>query len=113
MTPPASPPIVELYGDILAAGAVLGDYEVDALAFEGGFASIYHGHHRGSGAAVAIKVLRSALAMSVRMIERFEQEARALERLHHPGIVVIYDLGSLTDGRPYIVMEWIEGRSLA
>jgi hypothetical protein len=112
MTAPA-PPIVELYGDILATGAVLGDYEVDALAFEGGFASIYRGHHRGSGAPVAIKVLRSALAMSVRMIERFEQEARALERLHHPGIVVIHELGSLTDGRPYIVMEWIEGRSLA
>ncbi len=112
MKPPA-PPIVELYGDILAAGAVLGDYVVDALAFEGGFASIYRGHRRGSGAPVAIKVLRSALAMSVRMIERFEQEARALERLHHPGIVVIHELGALTDGRPYIVMEWIDGRSLA
>jgi serine/threonine-protein kinase len=108
-----APSIVELYGDILAAGAVLGNYEVDGLAFEGGFASIYRGHRRGSGAPVAIKVLRSALAMSVRMIERFEQEARALERLHHPGIVVIYELGTLTDGRPYIVMEWIEGRSLA
>jgi eukaryotic-like serine/threonine-protein kinase len=116
MTPPApplAPSIVELYGDILAAGAVLGDYAVEGLAFEGGFASIYRGRHRGSGGPVAIKVLRSALAMSVRMIERFEQEARALERLHHPGIVVIHELGALSDGRPYIVMEWIEGRSLA
>jgi hypothetical protein len=112
MTTPA-PSIVDLYGDILAGGAVLGGYVVDALAFEGGFASIYRGRHRGSGTTVAIKVLRSALAMSVRMIERFEQEARALERLHHPGIVVIHELGALTDGRPYIVMEWIEGRSLA
>lgn len=107
------PSVVELYGDILAAGAVLGDYVVDALAFEGGFASIYRGRHRASGAPVAIKVLRSALASSGRMIERFQQEARALGRLHHPGIVVVYELGALTDGRPYIVMEWIEGRSLA
>lgn len=115
MKPPAPPipPSEELYGDILAAGAMLGHYEVEALAFEGGFASIYRGHHRVTRAAVAIKVLRSALAMSMGMIERFEQEARALERLQHPGIVMVHELGALTDGRPYIVMEWIEGRSLA
>ncbi len=115
MKPPAPPipPIEELYGDILAAGAMLGNYVVEALAFEGGFASIYRGHHRVTRAPVAIKVLRSALAMSMRMIERFEQEARALERLQHPGIVVVHELGALTDGRPYIVMEWIDGRSLA
>jgi hypothetical protein len=112
MTPPL-PPVEDLYGDILAAGAMLGNYVVDALAFEGGFASIYRGHHRGTRAPVAIKVLRSALAVSMRMIERFEREALALERLHHPGIVVIHELGTLTDGRPYIAMEWIEGRSLA
>lgn len=111
-TPPI-PPVEELYGDILAAGAMLGNYVVEALAFEGGFASIYRGHHRVTRVPVAIKVLRSALAMSMRMIERFEQEARALERLQHPGIVVVHELGALTDGRPYIVMEWIEGRSLA
>jgi serine/threonine-protein kinase len=107
------PPVEELYGDILAAGAMLGNYVVESLAFEGGFASIYRGHHRVTRTPVAIKVLRSALAMSMRMIERFEQEARALERLQHPGIVVVHELGALTDGRPYIVMEWIEGRSLA
>lgn len=92
---------------------MLGNYVVEALAFEGGFASIYRGHHRVTRSPVAIKVLRSALAMSMRMIERFEQEARALERLKHPGIVVVHELGALADGRPYIVMEWIEGRSLA
>lgn len=115
MKPPAPPipPVEELYGDILAAGAMLGNYVVEALAFEGGFASIYRGHHRVTRVPVAIKVLRSSLAMSMRMIERFEQEARALERLEHPGIVVVHELGALSDGRPYIVMEWIEGRSLA
>ncbi|WP_428264684.1 serine/threonine-protein kinase [Haliangium sp.] len=108
------PPVRELYGDILAPGASLGEYVIEELAFEGGFASVYRGRRRdGRGEPVAIKVLRGHLALSLRMIERFEQEAAALERLEHPRIVTTHGLGQLPDGRPYIVMEWIEGRSLA
>ncbi|ACY16848.1 serine/threonine-protein kinase [Haliangium ochraceum] len=112
--PGAGPEVVELYGDILAPGAVVSQYAIDALVVEGGFAAVYRAQPlSGSGPAVAVKVLRQPLAASPRMVERFEHEALALERLQHPNIVELRELGALADGRPYLIMEWIAGHSLA
>jgi serine/threonine protein kinase len=112
-TNPIFPPIEDLYGDILGAGAVLGPYVVDALAMEGGFAAVYRAHHLQTGDHVALKVLRRSLASSVRMVERFHQEAKVVQRIRHPNIVQILDFDMNTPWRPYIVMEWLDGGSLA
>jgi serine/threonine-protein kinase len=104
--------VTGLYGEVFSAGAVIGPYVVEALAGQGGFASLYRARHEGTGQVVAVKVLRHALAGSLRMIERFQREAEALGRLAHPHIVQILDSSDLTDGRPYIAMEWLDGRDL-
>jgi serine/threonine protein kinase len=106
------PPVTGLYGEVFSKGAVIGPYVVEALAGQGGFASLYRARHADTGQIVAVKVLRHALAGSMRMIERFQREAEALGRLAHPHIVQILESGDLTDGRPYIAMEWLDGRDL-
>ena len=106
------PATEQLYGDILGSGAVVGSYIVDELAFEGGFAAIYRAHHPDTGAVVALKLLRCDMRSSARMLERFRQEAALIRRIRHPGIVRIFELDELAPGRPYIVMEWLEGRDL-
>jgi tRNA A-37 threonylcarbamoyl transferase component Bud32 len=101
-----------MYGAILAHGAVAGSYIVDEYVSQGGFASIYRAHHMGTGQAAALKVLHPALAQSRHMIRRFRQEAEAVNRLRHPNIVRLYELDELMDGRPFIAMEWLDGRTL-
>ncbi len=98
--------------DRLPEGTRLGAYAVEAIAFEGGFATVYRGRDTSSGEAVAIKVLRGALAESSKMIVRFQREAEAIRRLAHPGIVRLHEVGEIDDGRPYLVMEWLAGRTL-
>lgn len=105
--------IKPLYGEILSGGALVGSYVVDALACEGGFASIYRAHHVQTRERAALKVLRLPMACSERLTLRFRQEAEVIRRLCHPHIVAIFEVGELYDGRPYIAMEWLDGRNLA
>lgn len=107
-----SRPALRKSGETLQDGLMVGSYIIEELAFEGGFASIYRAYHADTNRPAAIKVLHQTLADSARMIERFEREAIALNRLHHPNIVEIYELGELTEFRPYIAMEWLDGRNL-
>ncbi|HWN69928.1 MAG TPA: serine/threonine-protein kinase [Haliangium sp.] len=102
----------DLYGAILATGAVAGPYVVDEYVSQGGFASIYRAHHMRTGQIVALKVLHPTLARSRHMIRRFQQEAEAVNRLNHPNIVRLHELDELMDGRPFIAMEWLDGRTL-
>jgi tRNA A-37 threonylcarbamoyl transferase component Bud32 len=102
-----------LYGEILSSGALVGSYVVDGLACEGGFASIYRGHHALTRERAALKVLRLPMASCERLTLRFRQEAEVISRLHHPHIVRILEVGELYDARPYIAMEWLDGRNLA
>lgn len=104
--------IQEMYGAILAPGAVAGSYVVDQHTSEGGFASIYRAHHMHTGQVAALKVLHPVMAQSRHMIRRFRQEAEAVNRLNHPNIVRLYELDALMDGRPFIAMEWLDGRTL-
>jgi len=85
---------------------------VDEVGFEGGFATVYRGRDTASGGPVAIKVLRATLAESSKMIARFQREAEAIRRLAHPGIVRLHEVGETEDGRPFLVMEWLAGRTL-
>ena len=61
---------------------------------------------------VAIKVLREQLALSPERKQRFEREAKAISKLNHPHICILYDVGN-QDGTDYLVMEYIEGETLA
>jgi serine/threonine-protein kinase len=73
---------------------------------------VYLAAHSGSGRRAALKVLSRAFAASPEMSGRFVREARILSRLHHPNVVEILELGVLPDGRPFVAMELLQGRSL-
>jgi eukaryotic-like serine/threonine-protein kinase len=86
-------------------------YEVEAPLGAGGMAEVWRGHDRVLNRTVAIKTLLPQFARDASFVDRFRREAQAAARLNHPGIVSVYDSG--TDGdTPYIVMQYIEGRTL-
>jgi len=88
-------------------------YAIRRFVAEGGFGIVYEAEALALGVKVALKVLRSEiLASSNEARARFEQEARVLARLRHPGIVSITDASHLDDGTPYLALEWIDGETL-
>ncbi len=94
-----------------------GRYEVGSLLGRGGMAEVCHGTDIRLGREVAIKRLRSDLAADSTFQARFRREAQAAAGLNHPHIVAVYDTGEemAPDGshvQPYIVMEYVEGRTL-
>src|ERR1700690_700329 len=97
----------------IATGTVLvGKYRVTRELGRGGMAAVYEAEHVHIGKRVAVKVLASELASSTIVTERFFREARAAASIKSPYIVEVYDSGRLEDGRPFIVMELLEGESL-
>jgi eukaryotic-like serine/threonine-protein kinase len=93
---------------------MLGDrYEVGAVLGSGGMAEVHRGRDIRLGRAVAIKILRSDLARDPSFLTRFRREAQASASLNHPSIVAVYDTGEDPTGpTPYIVMEFVNGRTL-
>jgi Tol biopolymer transport system component len=96
----------------LKPGRRLGPYEIQSPLGAGGMGEVYRARDTRLGREVAIKVLPAHLADSPQRRERFEREARAVSALSHPHICALYDVGE-TDGLSYIVMEHLEGESLA
>jgi len=93
-------------------GQSIGNYRLERLIGEGGMGRVYEGLQPQIGARVAIKVLTCETG-SGEAINRFFDEARAVNRIRHEAIVDILDLGCLRDGRPYIVMEFLDGAPLS
>jgi serine/threonine-protein kinase len=98
------------------ARLVGGRYELGELIGYGGMAEVHRGRDVRLGREVAIKVLRADLARDPSFLNRFRREAQAAAGLNHPSIVSVYDTGEDVgiDGAtvPYIVMEYVEGRTL-
>ncbi len=93
-------------------GSKLGDYEVQALIGSGGMGEVYAGEQTLIGKKVAIKVLKQAVALDPENVTRMLAEARAVNAIRHPNIVDIFNFGKLPDGRPYLVMDWLDGEPL-
>ena len=87
-------------------------YEIGDLLGSGGMGLVYRAHDTRLGRDVAVKLLADNLAQDAEARERFSREARAAARLSHPNVVQVFDVGE-EDGRPYLVMELIDGPSLA
>ena len=88
-----------------------GRYRLGPVIGRGAMAEVRSGDDLRLGRAVAVKLLHSSLAIDPGARRRFEEEARAAARLTDPNVVAIYDTGE-HDGRPYIVMELLPGRTL-
>ena len=94
-------------------GTTLKDkWVLEALLGVGGMASVYLARHK-IGRKEAIKILHQDIAGSEQIRARFEQEARAVNALRHPGVVEVRDIDVTEDGAPFLVMEYLEGESLS
>ncbi|MDP9100853.1 MAG: Stk1 family PASTA domain-containing Ser/Thr kinase [Actinomycetota bacterium] len=89
-----------------------GRYEVGAAIGQGGMADVFLGRDVRLGRDVAIKVLRADLSRELSFQGRFRREAQAAASLNAPHVVSVYDTGEDAAGVPYIVMEYVEGRTL-
>jgi len=96
----------------LAPGTHLGPYEILAPLGAGGMGEVYRARDTRLDRTVAIKVLPQHLADTPEARQRFEREARAVSALNHPHICTLHDVGS-QDGTDYLVMEYLEGETLA
>ena len=94
-------------------GATIGPYRIAQVIGIGGMGRVYKGVHPQIGSRVAIKVLAAELAHRVDVIDRFFAEARSVNLIRHESLVNILDLATLPDGRPYIVMEFLDGAPLS
>jgi serine/threonine-protein kinase len=90
-----------------------GKYLVRSVLGEGGMGSVYEAENLALGRSVAVKVLHPAQARKKIAVKRFHQEARSAGAIGHPNICEVYDLGTLDDGSPYLVMERLIGETLA
>src|SRR5437763_1526254 len=93
-------------------GQVIGVYRIVRKLGEGGMGAVFEGVHDAIERHVAIKVLHPEYAQRSEFIARFFNEARAVNRIDHPGLVQISDFGQLPDKTAYIVMEYLKGDSL-
>ncbi len=94
-------------------GERINNYEVVSVLGEGGMGAVYLALHPFMGRKAAIKVLKRELAEDPGLVERFMNEARAANAIHHPNIIDIIDVGRMPSGIPYLMMEFLEGESLA
>jgi eukaryotic-like serine/threonine-protein kinase len=106
--PPAAPTVGGLAGMIVDS-----KYRLLRTLGEGAMGTVYEAEHIALGRHVAIKVLHAMHQRSADAQARFHLEARAASSIGHLNICEVYDIGSLTDGRPFMVMELLRGKTLA
>src|SRR5258708_3178771 len=90
-----------------------GAYQMYELVAAGAFGSVYFGRDLGTNRAVAIKKLHPHWARDPRAVERFNEEGSTGRELQHPNVVQLVDQGIDDDGVPFIVMQWVEGWTVA
>ena len=88
-------------------------YSLGECIGRGGVGEVYRGWQESLDRAVAIKVLRPELTRHPNVVARFEREAQTTCRLHHPNVVTVFDVGESDDGARFLVMELLEGETLA
>lgn len=99
--------------DQARVGTVLGGkWTLERFLGSGGMASVYAAHHK-IGRTAAVKVLHPEIAVDEQVRARFEREATAVNSIGHPGVVEILDLDVTSDGTHYLVMELLDGETLA
>ncbi|HTS29576.1 MAG TPA: protein kinase [Bryobacteraceae bacterium] len=97
---------------MLQSGERLGPYQVIAPLGVGGMGEVYRARDTRLERTVALKVLPQDLSARPDVLQRFEREARAVSALNHPNICTLHDIGT-ESGKPFLVMEYLEGETLA
>jgi len=92
---------------------VLGKYRIEAELSRGGMGAVYRARHEVLERPFAIKVLRPDIATTDELVQRFVNEAKAASAIQHPSIIRVFDFGYTDDNQAYLVMEFLDGESLA
>ncbi|MBI5571645.1 MAG: protein kinase [Desulfomonile tiedjei] len=101
-----------LAGSLLAAERTIGKYVIEKMVAEGGCSYVYKGYHSSLNMPVAVKMLKHDMAMDPAFVEQFREEGRVIAHLNHENIVKVYDVEEMYRTF-FIIMEFVEGRSLA
>jgi serine/threonine protein kinase len=96
----------------LTSGTKLGPFEIQAPLGTGGMGEVYRAGDTRLDRTVAVKILPSHMSENPEAKQRFDREARAISSLNHPNICTLYDVGHQA-GVDYLVMEFLEGETLA
>lgn len=105
--------IAKVVPHLLPPGTLIRNrYRIERVVGIGGMAAVYLARHIEIGAPLAIKVLHESLAAIPAATERFLLESRAVSRIQNPHVVAISDYGRLSNGLPYMVMEYLQGEDL-
>jgi serine/threonine-protein kinase len=99
--------------DPLLGVTIAGRYLLESVLGEGGMATVYAARHRLVDRRCAVKVMNEGFAKNEVIRERFRREAKATQKLAHPNIIEIFDQGETPEGSLYLVMELLEGETLA
>jgi serine/threonine protein kinase len=97
----------------LAQGAFVGEYQIERKLAEGGMGVVYAAIQPLIGKRAAVKLLHRRFAKEKTVVDRFIQEARAVNTINHPNIVDIFSFGQTADSRHFFIMELLEGDDLA
>ena len=89
-----------------------GRYRIEALLGSGGVGEVFLGWHEVLQRHIALKLIHASLQVDPKVLARFRREARAASTIAHPGIPHIHDFGHSEQGRPYLVMDHVEGPTL-
>ncbi|HEX5873808.1 MAG TPA: serine/threonine-protein kinase, partial [Pyrinomonadaceae bacterium] len=92
---------------------IAGRFRIEREIGTGGMGTVYLATHLDLERPVAVKIIRREFAGDADVADRFLREARTMAKLHHPHAAMIFDAGSLPDGRHFIVMEFVEGETLS
>jgi serine/threonine-protein kinase len=105
--------LVKLQQDSLIGTILDNSYEVISIIGHGGMGVVYKARHTLMDRIVAIKMLKSTLISDSMSVKRFQQEVKASARIDHPHAITVYNFGISPEGLPYIVMDFLQGSSLA
>lgn len=97
--------------DLEHLARLLPAFDFEAFIAQGGMGAVYKAKQRSLDRVVAIKILPRELGADPEFHQSFETEAKAMARLNHPNLISVFDFGDV-DGMPYIVMEYVDGKSL-
>lgn len=94
-------------------GQAIGGYVLERVIGQGGMSVVYFARETRTGRPAAIKIVQAGLPANMAAERRLEQEARAITRIDHPHVVDVHGWGQTDDGLPYIIMEYLRGKTLA
>ena len=105
--------LVNVVQDPLLGTTLAGNYEIQEVIGHGGMGVVYKARHALMDRIVAIKMLQAQLISDSMSVKRFQQESKSASRINHPNVITVYDFGISPNGQPFIVMDYLEGESLA